>query len=69
MAPCYQQGATTPHILGLKPRNYRLNRNGNLAIFSRKEIKELFTPTLNEIAASVRCVSYKPVFLNAKMPD
>ena len=31
-----------------------------------KKIKELFTPTLNGISASVRCVSSMVVILNAK---
>ena len=33
-----------------------------------KKIKELFAPTLNGIAASVRCVSSIIVVLNAKLP-
>ena len=55
----------------LKSRSYRLNRNGNSAIFfsracNGKKIKELFAPTLNGIPASVRCVSSIIVVLNAK---
>ena len=59
------------HSDEIKARNYRLNRNGNSAIvFSHvcndKNIKELFASTLNEVTASVRCVSSMIVVLNAK---
>ena len=52
-------------------RNYRLNVNGNSAIFSRmfvmdKELKN-YLPLL-EIAASVIHVSSTPAVLNAKLP-
>ena len=52
----------------LQARNYRLNRNGNLAnLFSyacdNKKIKKLFTPTQNGITASVRYVSSTTVIL------
>ena len=48
-----------------------MNRNGNLANFfsyvcNDKKVKELFTPTLNGIPISVRCVSSVIVVLNAK---
>ena len=50
-----------------------MNRDGNSANFfsyvcNGKRIKELFTSTLNRIAASVRCVSFMVVVLKAKMP-
>ena len=49
-----------------------MNRNGNSAnVFSYvcigKKTKELFASTLNEITASVRCVSSIIVVLNAKL--
>ena len=49
-----------------------MNRNGNSANFfsyvcNGKKIKELFASTLNEITASVRCVSSIIVVLNAKL--
>ena len=55
----------------MQSRNYRLNKNGNSAIFfsyvcNGKTIKELFASTLNEITASVSCVSSMVVVLNAK---
>ena len=34
-----------------------------------KKIKELFASTLNGISASVRCVSFIIVAINAKLPD
>ena len=34
-----------------------------------KEIKELFASTLDGITASVRCVSFMIVFLNAGFPQ
>ena len=48
-----------------------MNRNGNSVNFfsyvcNGKEVKELFTSTLNGISASVRCVSSIIVVLNAK---
>ena len=60
--PCLQQ---------MQSRNYRLNKNGNSAIFfsyvcNGKAIKELFASTLNGITASVSCVSSMVVVLNAK---
>ena len=55
----------------VESRNYRLNRNGNLANFfsyvcNSKKIKELFAPTLNGTTARVRCVSSMIVVVNAK---
>ena len=49
-----------------------MNRNGNSASFfsyvcNDKKIKELSASTLNEITASVRCVSSMIVVLNAKL--
>ena len=49
-----------------------MNRNRNSANFfsyvcNGKKIKELFASTLNEIAASVRCVSSIIVVLNTKL--
>ena len=38
-------------------------------LVTAKKIKELFTPTENVIAASVRCVSSTPVILNARSSD
>ena len=51
-----------------------MDRNGNSAIFfsyvcNGKKIKGLFASTLNGIAASVRCVSFIIVAVNAKLPD
>ena len=51
--------------------NINMNRNGNSANFfsnvcNSKKIKELFASTLNELAASVRCVSSTIIVLNAK---
>ena len=48
-----------------------MNRNGNFAIFflyvcNGKKIKELFASALNGIPASVRCVSFMIIVLNAK---
>ena len=48
-----------------------MKRNGNSANFfsyacNGKTIEELFASTLNEIPASVRCVSSMIVVLNAK---
>ena len=48
-----------------------MNRNGNSAnlfsyVCNGKKNKELFASTLNEIPASVRCVSSMIVVLNAK---
>ena len=56
----------------MQSRNYRLNKNGNSAIFfsyvcNGKTIKELFASTLNGITASVSCVSSMVVVLNAKL--
>ena len=68
--PFYEESAT-PNLLKDILRNYRLNRSENSPTFSRmfkmaKKIKELFTFTLNGIAASVRCVSTMIVVLHAK---
>ena len=50
-----------------------INRNGNSVNFfsyvcNGKKIKELSSPTLNGIPASVRCVSSTLVSLNVKLP-
>ena len=49
-----------------------MSKNGNSAIFfsyvcNGQKIKELFASTLNEIAASVICVPFKMVVINAKL--
>ena len=49
-----------------------MNRNGNSANFfsmfvMAKKIKKCFVSTLNGITASVRCVSFIIVVLNAKL--
>ena len=59
-------------LRNITSKNYKLNRNGNSAIFfsyvcNGKKIKELFAPTLNVITASVRCVSSIIAILNAKL--
>ena len=58
----------------IQTRNYSFYRNGNLAdffsyVFNGKKIKELFPPTGNKIAASVRCLSFRPVVLNARLAN
>ena len=57
-----------------KSRTYELNRNGDLTnsfsyVCDGKKIKELFTSTLNGVAAVVRYVSFTPVNLNSKLFD
>ena len=57
-------------VMVFTARKYRLNRNGNLAIFSHmfviaKKFKELFALILNGITVSVRCVSFMTAVLNA----
>ena len=46
--------------------SHRLKWKGNLAIFSHTLV--MFASTLNGIAATVRCVSFMIVVLNAKLP-
>ena len=70
----FSQGNATPNTVWAPTRNYRLWRNGNLAVFflyvcNGKKNNELFASTLNEIAASVRCVSSMIIVSNAKLPD
>ena len=53
------------------PRNYKYEQERKLGNFfsyvcNSKKSKEMFTPTLNGIPASVRCVSSMIVVLNAK---
>ena len=55
-----------------KSRTYELNRNGDLTnsfsyVCDGKKIIELFTSTLNRIAAIVRYVSFMTVNLNSKL--
>ena len=52
------RASATREVLWTKPRNYRLNRNGNSAKL------ESLASALNGIAASVRCVSSMTVVLN-----
>ena len=64
----------TVYKLLIYSRNYSFYRNGNSANFfprvcNGKKIKELFTPTWNGIAASVRRVSSAPVVIYARLPD
>ena len=53
-----------------KARNYRLNKANFFSyVCNGQKIKELLASTLNGIAASVRCVSFMMVVLNAKLTD